>query len=56
LLRIELLEEYPNDQADLSPVQQNQHRKLPSGFILLATKDRDPSGSCPSRRPDPSAR
>lgn len=39
-LRIELLDEYPTEKPDLTPSQLEQVRKLPGGFVLLATKDR----------------
>ncbi|MEQ4204516.1 class I SAM-dependent methyltransferase [Actinopolymorpha sp. B9G3] len=40
-MRIELLDEYPNDRPELTTQQQEELRKLPGGFVLLATKDRD---------------
>ncbi|WP_020574475.1 class I SAM-dependent methyltransferase [Actinopolymorpha alba] len=40
-MRIELLDEYPNDRPELPAEQQERLRKLPGGFVLLATKDRD---------------
>lgn len=40
-LRVELLDEYPAPRSGLTPAQEEQLRKLPGGFILLATKDRD---------------
>lgn len=38
-MRIELLDEYPSDNPDLNPVQRDHLRRLPGGFILLATRD-----------------
>ncbi|MBO0884285.1 MAG: hypothetical protein J2P17_28950, partial [Mycobacterium sp.] len=40
-MRIELLDEYPSDKPGHTPAQLEQIRRLPSGFVLLATKDRD---------------
>ncbi len=44
-MRIELLDEYPNDRPDVPPAQVEQLRTLPGGFILLATKDRPPTSA-----------
>jgi SAM-dependent methyltransferase len=40
-MRIELVEEYTNDRPGLSAQQLEQLRNLPTGFVLLATKDRE---------------
>lgn len=40
-LRIELVDEYSNDRPGLSDEQLKQLRQLPTGFVLLATKDRE---------------
>jgi SAM-dependent methyltransferase len=42
-MRVELLEEYSNDRPGLSAKQAEQLRKLPTGFVLLATRDREPT-------------
>ncbi|HVX42476.1 MAG TPA: class I SAM-dependent methyltransferase [Mycobacteriales bacterium] len=42
-MRIELLNEYPAERPGLTPNQAAQVRRLPGGFILLATKDRPDS-------------
>jgi SAM-dependent methyltransferase len=39
-MRVEFLDEYPNERPELSARQQKELRKLPGGFVLLATKDR----------------
>jgi SAM-dependent methyltransferase len=39
-MRIELVHEYPSDKPGLTPGQLAQLRCLPSGFVLLASKDR----------------
>ena len=40
-MRIELLDEYTDSRQGLSAEQVKQLRKLPTGFVLLATKDRE---------------
>jgi 2-polyprenyl-3-methyl-5-hydroxy-6-metoxy-1,4-benzoquinol methylase len=42
-LRIELLDEYTNDRPGLSAEQLEQLHMLPTGFVLLATRDRAPT-------------
>lgn len=39
-MRIELLDEYSSNRPGLTPIQPQQVRRLPSGFVLLATQDR----------------
>jgi SAM-dependent methyltransferase len=39
-MRIELLDEYPSARPGLTPVQLEQIRRLPAGFVLSAIKDR----------------
>lgn len=39
-MRIELLDEYPSNKPGLTPIQLQQVRRLPSGFVLPATRGR----------------